>query len=187
MLFRSFLTALVSGAILITAPLVPGRLSGQVEAGVKDSQVLFRHKHWEVSLIAFDDGTFSCLAQVGGNNSSFLVWADVGSNASLQFYNTAWSFNNEVADIVVRIDSRPSWTLNNADLNQNSVFFNLNDSDASYRFLREVMRGNYLSLFSSSGSRIERYSLAGSSASIVALSDCVDTLKSMDGDNNPFN
>lgn len=176
---------LISG--LVAAASLAVGVAGSARADVLDSEVLFRHKHWEVTLIAFDDGTFSCMAQVGSNNSSFLIWADVTNNASLQFYNTAWSFDNEVADVVVRIDSRASWTLNNADLNQNSVFFNLNDGDASYRFLREVMRGNYLNLYSSNGSRIERYSLAGSSASIGALSDCVDVLKSTDGDNNPFN
>lgn len=186
MLKRGILTALVAGAVLLGAPLAPGRVNGSAAADVTDTEVLFRRKHWEVSLVAFDDGKISCLATVGDSNSSFLIWADVDSNASLQFYNTAWSFNNEVADIVVQIDRRPNWTLNNADLNQNSVFFNLNDSDASYRFLREVMRGNYLYLFSSSGARIQSYSLAGSSASIVALSDCVDALKA-NGDSNPFN
>lgn len=160
---------------------------GKSMADVIDTEVLFRRKAWEVSLVAFDDGTFSCLAQVGSNSSSFLIWADNDNSASLQFYNTAWEFDNETADVVVQIDGRPKWTLNNSDLNQNSVFFTLNDSDASLRFLREIMRGNILYLRNTSGGLIERYSLAGSNASILKLSDCVDALAAVDGDNNPFN
>jgi hypothetical protein len=71
--------------------------------------------------------------------------------------------------------STPSLT--NAQLDQNSVFFNLSDEGTSLKFLREVMRGNVLNLLTSNGSLIERYSLAGSSASILALSECVDALE----------
>lgn len=71
--------------------------------------------------------------------------------------------------------STPSLT--NAQLDQNSVFFNLSDEATSLKFLREVMRGNVLNLLTSNGSLIERYSLAGSSASILALSECVDALE----------
>ena len=181
--FNFILTPILAVVILVTSsPWI-----GRSVADVIDSEVLFRRKAWEVSLVAFDDGTFSCLAQVGSDSSSFLIWADTDDSASLQFYNTAWEFDNEVADIVVRIDRRPKWTLNNADLNQNSVFFTLNDSDASLRFLREIMRGNVLYLLNNSGGLIERYSLAGSNASILKLSDCVDALASVDDDNNPFN
>lgn len=187
MKFRQFVTTILASALLLGLPLAPVGLSGMAHADVLDSEVLYRRKAWEVSLVAFDDGTFSCMAQVGNNNSSFLIWADTSNSASLQFYNTAWSFDNEVADVVVRIDSRASWTLNNSELNQNSVFFSLNDTDASIRFLREVMRGNVINLYGSSGNLIERYSLAGSNASILKLSDCVDALGSIDGDNNPFN
>jgi len=187
MRFRKILTMVVAGAIAISTPLIPGALSGQAHAGIVDSEVLYRRKAWEVSVVEFDDGSYACAAEVGSSSSSFLIWADAGSNASLQFFNSNWEFDQSTADVVVRVDSRASWTLNDATLNQNSVFFSLPDEDASFRFLREVMRGNYITLFSSSGSRIERYSLAGSSASIVKLTECVDALKSIDGDNNPFN
>ncbi|MDA0223869.1 MAG: hypothetical protein O3A08_09650 [Proteobacteria bacterium] len=117
------------------------------------------------------------MAEVGDNNSSFLIWAYNNDNARLQFYNTSWHFDNETANIALRIDRWAKWTLTNAQLNQNSVFFNLSDEATSLKFLREVMRGNVLNLLTSNGSLIERYSLAGSSASILALSECVDALE----------
>ena len=50
-----------------------------------------------------------------------------------------------------------------------------------------MMRGNVLNLMTSRRQLIERYSLAGSSASIVKLSECVDLLGAADNDSNPFN
>ncbi|MCA8869703.1 MAG: hypothetical protein KDA67_13695 [Rhodobacteraceae bacterium] len=187
MKFRMTLIALITVGLIAAMPLLPGKLAPVAHADVRDSEVLFRHKAWEVSLVAFDDGTFACMAQVGNRDSSFLLWAYLNNSTSLQFYNTAWHFDNEVADVVLRVDRRPSWTLNNSNLNQNSVFFNLNDSNASMRLLREVMLGNVLNLYNSSGGLIERYSLAGSKASILRLSDCVTVLGTVDVDNNPFN
>lgn len=154
---------------------------------VKDIQTLFRHKAWEVAFVTFDDDTYACMAQVGNDSQSFLIWAWADDSARLQFYDTAWQFDNETADIAIRIDRRALWTLTNASLNQNSVFFDLADEKASLKFIREVMRGNVLNLLSNSGNLIERYSLAGSSASISQLSDCVATLRSRGGDKNPFN
>ncbi|NOX74268.1 MAG: hypothetical protein GXP03_11835 [Alphaproteobacteria bacterium] len=181
------IVGLLTVVTLLAGPMLPGKLATIAQAGVADSKVLYRRKAWEVSVFEFDDGTFACLAQVSDGGRSFAIWADTSDDASLQFYDESWTFDNTTADIIVRIDSRAKWTLNDADLNQNSVFFTLPDEDASYRFLREVMRGNTLNLYNSSGERIERYSLAGSSASIVKLTECVDLLKSADNDGNPFN
>ncbi|MCB1368854.1 MAG: hypothetical protein KDK00_13885 [Rhodobacteraceae bacterium] len=187
MIFKKTLTTLLACAIIGTAPLLPGKLGGEVRADVIDSEVVYRRKAWEVSLVAFDDGTFACTARVGGGDSSFSIWATANDNASLQFYNSGWQFDGSSADIVVRVDRRAKWTLNDSNLSQNSVFFTLPDEDASLRFLREIMRGNILNLYSSSGSLIERYSLAGSSASILKLSECVDVLKGAGSGGNPFN
>ena len=187
MLFKRFATLVLGAVLSLSMPLLPGNSIGSVKAGVLESEVLFRRKAWEVSLVAFDDGTFACMAEVGNNNTAFLIWAYSSDRASLQFYNKAWQFNNETADIVVKIDRRADWTLNNAEMNENSVFFTLNDSDTSVRFMREVMLGNVLNLMTSRRQLIERYSLAGSSASIVKLSECVDLLGAADNDSNPFN
>lgn len=173
---RLIATVLTAGILAVS----PGSITwtgGAALADVISSEVLFRRKAWEVSFVAFDDGTYACIAEVGDNNSSFLIRAYNNDNARLQFYNTSWHFDNETANIALRIDRRAKWTLTNAQLDQNSVFFNLSDEATSLKFLREVMRGNVLNLLTSNGSLIERYSLAGSSASILALSECVDALE----------
>ena len=70
-----------------------------------------------------------------------------------------------------------------AELHEQSVFFNIPDSDAGIRFMNEVMAGNVLYLSNESGEGVESYSLAGSRASVAALIECVGALKS---DSNPF-
>ncbi len=177
----------ISSCLLAGAFALSFGAASVANAEIVESEVLFSHKSWEVSIVAFDDGSYACAAEVGSRGSNFLIWADATSNASLQFYNSDWAFEESSADVILKVDGRPNWTLNDASLNESSLYFELADEDASYKFLGEIMRGNVLNLHSSNGTRIERYSLAGSHASILALSDCVDALKSLDDDDNPFN
>lgn len=162
--------------------------AAQAQAQAPQSQVVFSHKKWEVRVVGFDDGSLACVARVEKPGSSFSIWGDAFGAVQLQFYATAWRFNDETADIVVQIDRRAKWDLTNAELDQNSILFNLPDGDASIRFVKEVARGNQIKLFNKSGKLVESWSLAGSSASINALIDCTNLLKSeADGDQNPFN
>jgi hypothetical protein len=147
--------------------------------------VLFAHKSWEVQVVSFDDGTVECLAQVSDGSRSFSLWADVSASIELQFYDDAWNLGEgDTANLTVAIDGRAPWTLNNAELHKQSVFFTLPDEDSGVDFITEVMRGNVLYLNAENGDAVESYSLAGSSASVGALIDCMDALGS---DANPFN
>ena len=138
------------------------------------SQVVFSHKAWEVRVVGFDDGSFSCLAQV----------ADAAEMVQLQFYDETWQLGQgETANLAVQIDRRAPWSLTAAELHEQSVFFDIPDSDAGIRFMDEVLAGNVLYLSNESGESVESYSLAGSRASVGALIECVSALKS---DSNPF-
>jgi len=135
--FFHTLAVVMSGFALMPTLLVSSAIP--VAADITDSEVLFQHKSWSVSFVSFDDGTYVCMAQVGTGDRSFLIWAYSEDRAMLQFYDSSWQFNNESADIGLRIDRRPLWNLTNAELNQNSVFFNLLDNNTSLRFMREVI------------------------------------------------
>ncbi len=184
---RMFLVALLASLVSWFPALLPMASGGQAQAGVKESRRIYQRKAWEVRVVAFDDGTFACAARVSARDSNFLIWADVDETVSLQFYNRAWRFGDEKANIVVRIDRRPKWTLNDARLSSRSVFFTLPEGKASLRFLREIMAGSRLNLYGSSGRRINTYSLAGSKASMLMLIRCIRALEGRDGDANPFN
>jgi hypothetical protein len=141
------------------------------------SKTVYQFKHWEVEAVAFDDGTFACLAEVDATTDSFTVWVYPGGSVKLQFYSTSWDFGEgDTADLQVKIGNRSPWTLNAAELYQNSILFDLPDSDQGINFLVEVAEGNRLYLNTSSGEAVMEYSLAGSRASMSALSDCSDAL-----------
>jgi len=139
----------------------------------QESEVLFAHKHWQVEIVGWDDGSVGCVAEVSAPGESFSIWTFPDGAVQLQFYSTAWSFGEgDTADLEVQIDRRGPWSLTAAELYQNSVLFYLPDSNAGVNFINEVARGNRLYLRDADGSDVQNYSLAGSSASIDALIDC---------------
>lgn len=161
-------------------------LSGVAKAEPQ-SERLFTHKNWMVEIVAFDDGSIACVAQVTDGDDTFSVWADPWNPVKLQFYSSGWDFSDGgSADLAVQVDRREAWSLTDAELFQNSVLFNLPEGDGSTRFLMEVVEGQALHLGNASGDHVQSYSLAGSSASIQALIACVDALGE-DDDGNPFN
>lgn len=156
-------------------------------ADAQQSEVLFSHKHWEVSIVGWDDGSVGCVAEVKAPGESFSIWTFPDGAVQLQFYSTAWEFGEgQTADLGVQIDRRAPWNLTGAELYQNSVLFYLPNSNAGGDFIAEVARGNRLYLRDKDGADVQNYSLAGSSASISALVDCGDVItKKTPG--NPFN
>lgn len=156
-------------------------------ATAQESEVLFSHKHWQVSIVGWDDGSVGCVAEVKATGESFSIWTFPDGAVQLQFYSTAWEFGEgQTADLGVQIDRRAPWSLTGAELYQNSVLFYLPDDQAGVNFISEVARGNRLYLRDDDGSDVQNYSLAGSSASIGALIDCGDVItKRTPG--NPFN
>jgi hypothetical protein len=169
---RSFLAAALMAGIAGTA-------------GAQQSEVLFAHKHWQVEIVGWDDGSVGCVAQVSAPGESFSIWTFPDGAVQLQFYSTAWQFGQgDTADLQVQIDRRAPWNLTGAELYQNSVLFYLPDNKAGVDFIVEVARGNRLYLRSADGSDVQNYSLAGSRASIDALVECGNAIGRPA---NPFN
>lgn len=83
-----------------------------------------------MQVAGFDDGSFSCLAQVSEGDESFTVRAGADSLVKLQFYSAEWDFGEgDTADPEVEADRRTPWTLNAVELHLQSVLFTLPDSD----------------------------------------------------------
>ena len=148
------------------------------------TDVLYSYKSWKVEGVTFDDGTYACLAEVSDPGESFSIWTFPDQTIRLQFYSTDWSFTDgDNADLQVEIDRRGAWTLNSANLTQNSVLFDLPDQKESVNFVVEVAAGSTLHLRSGDGTPVKDYSLAGSAASISSLVDCGTAIS---GNSNPF-
>lgn len=172
---------------LAGAVCVAGLFAALPVQAAPQSERILTHKNWMVEIVGFDDGTISCVAQVADGKNTFSVWADPWNPVKLQFYSAGWNFTEGgAADLQVQVDRRAPWSLTNAELYQNSVLFNLPGDDAATRFLMEVVEGRTLHLGNDSGSHVQSYSLAGSSASINALIECVKVLE-QENDGNPFN
>ena len=154
-------------------------------ANAQQSEVLFSHKHWQVEIVGWEDGSVGCVAQVSAPGESFSIWTFPDGAVQLQFYSTAWQFGEgDFADLEVQIDRRAPWNLTGAELYQNSVLFNLPDDQAGVDFIVEVAQGNRLFLRSADGSDVQNYSLSGSRASIDALIECGNVISAP---GNPFN
>jgi hypothetical protein len=135
--------------------------------------------------VTFDDGSYACLAEVTDPGESFSIWAFQDKSVELQFYSGDWDFTDgDTADMEVEIDRRSPWSLTGADLKGHSVLFTLPNNDQSGNFIVEVAEGNTLHLRSAQGDGVRDYTLAGSSASIKVLVDCMNSIT---GDKNPFN
>ena len=146
---------------------------------------LYQHKSWIVEGVTFEDGSYACLAEVSDPGESFSIWAFPDESVELQFYSEDWDFTEgETADMEVEIDRRSPWSMTGADLTGNSVLFTLPNNDQSGDFVVEVARGNTLFLRTEAGEEVRSYTLAGSSASIKVLIDCMNSIS---GDSNPFN
>lgn len=160
-------------------------VAGSAEA--QESEVLFAHKHWQVSVVGWDDGSIGCVAEVTAPGESFSIWTFPDGAVQLQFYSSAWEFGEgQTADLGVQIDRRAPWSLTGAELYQNSVLFYLPGDQAGTNFISEVARGNRLYLRDDDGTDVQNYSLSGSSASIGALVECGEVItKRTPG--NPFN
>ena len=171
-------------SLLLSAALVGATCQPLPVQAQASSEVIYQRKAWAVYLTSYDDGSIYCIAQVNHPGEVFALWADPREEVRIQFYSDGWNFDGGSADLEVQIDRRAPWDLTNAEMVAQSVWFTLPDSDSSIRFLNEVMRGNSLILRNDRGQHVQTYPLAGSSASIGALIDCVDVLQRRP---NPFN
>jgi hypothetical protein len=151
-------------------------VGGPVLAANSTDKVLYSYKDWEVRVVAWDDGTMACVAQVTYPEDSFSIWADKTNPIKLQFYYSGWNFDDSTADLEVQIDGQSAWSMTNANLYKQSVLFDLPDSNSGTQFLREVIGGTTLHLRNDTGKSVQDYSLWGSQASISALTKCVDAL-----------
>jgi len=144
----------------------------------QQSEVLFSHKHWQVEIVGWDDGSVGCVAEVTAPGESFSVWTFPDGTVQLQFFSTAWEFGEgQFADLQLQIDGRAPWNLTGAELYLNSVLLYLPDDGAGVDFIVEVARGNRLYLRDADGLDVKDYSLAGSRASIDALIECGSVIR----------
>ena len=101
----------------------------------QQSETVFARGAWTVQIVKFDDGELACSAEVTQGRDTFAIWAYADGFTQLQFYSPNWQFDGGTANLVVQVDRRTEWTLNNAELTGNSVLFGLEDDRSAVDFL----------------------------------------------------
>jgi hypothetical protein len=150
----------------------------------QQSEVVFARGAWTVQIVKFENGDIACSAEVTQGRDTFAIWSFADGYTQLQFYSPNWQFDGGTANLVVQVDRRAEWTLNNAELTQNSVLFGLENDDAAVDFLIEVARGSNIYVRNAQGQSVISYTLAGSRASMDVLAQCEEALNGLDA--NPF-
>jgi hypothetical protein len=150
----------------------------------QQSETVFARGAWIVNIVKFENGELACSAEVTQNRDTFAIWSFANGYTQLQFYSPNWQFEGGTANLVVQVDRRTEWTLNNAELTQNSVLFGLENDEAAVDFLVEVARGNTIHVRNAQGQSVISYTLAGSRASMDVLAQCEEALGGLDA--NPF-
>jgi hypothetical protein len=150
----------------------------------QQSETVFARGAWIVNIVKFDNGDLACSAEVTQGSDTFAIWSFADGYTQLQFYSPNWQFDGGTANLVVQVDRRAEWTLNNAELTQNSVLFGLDNDRAAVDFLIEVARGNNIYVRNAQGKTVISYTLAGSRASMDVLAQCEEALGTLDA--NPF-
>jgi hypothetical protein len=151
----------------------------------QQSETVFARGAWTVQIVKFDTGELACSAEVTQGVETFAIWSYSDGFTQLQFYSPDWRFaDGETADLVVQIDRRTEWTLNNAELTQSSVFFGLENDRAAVDFLVEVAQGRTIYVRNAQGQSVISFTLQGSRASMDVLAQCEEALGTLD--ENPF-
>ena len=166
---KTMLRSVIAGAAFLASTMTAGAQPYE--------NYYYGHKAWTVHVVTFADNSLACRARVNARGSSFAVWADGYSAVTLEFVRSNWDFYESREDIIVQIDRRASWDLTDADLSGNQILFQLPGGNSSDRFLREVVAGNQIRLYSNSGDFVQAWSLAGSSASINKLIECTRRIR----------
>ncbi len=153
-------------------------------AVAQDSEIIFQRGAWLVEVVRFDDGDLACSARVTQQEETFAIWVFQDGYTQLQLYSPDWQFGESTANLVVQVDRRPQWNLNNAELTQNSVLFNLTDESDAVDLLVEIARGSTFFVRNEQGQPVINFTLSGSSASMQMLGDCEVALGGVTA--NPF-
>ena len=169
---------MTSELIRTIAAIVTGALS-VVYASAADAEAyqLLKHKAWEVNLQESNNQELYCEARVrnGSGDSLHLVgYPDQPLRLFIFLLGNEWNRDFE-GDAELDIDYTP-WTLNNTEFRNGKadfVKFTFPSGSSTMDFLDELYQGTAIALKSPQRSRtIASFSLAGSAAALVKLSEC---------------
>ena len=132
---------------------------------------------WTVNIYQDEDGALSCISEVSSELATLAIWAYESGEIYVNVASDNWGFDPAAETFEIEIDESGSWSLDNPDINDGSVFVELADNEESVKFLTEVAGGKIAYLRNPAGELLaEPFSLEGSQNSMLAMSGCIDGL-----------
>lgn len=137
-----------------------------------EAWLLHSYKAWEVSLVE-GDGHYICGAQTRGADFSFsLLWTPAVDGGFFTVNDDDARWQKSEGKVAIWVDNRPKWS-SYASADGDGFASGSLDRD----FLVELYSGRLLYIDSDlDGDWNYRFSLAGSAAAMLALSDCIDRI-----------
>lgn len=155
--------------------LKPTLLAALVAApAAAETWTLSTHQHWSVQFYEYD-GNRGCSAKVDAGDAAF--WISYDENGlDVNIASDEWKFGQYgTGDMAVWVDDFVQWDVTNANAMFDMVWFDLTAPD----FIKEISRGHRVYAdIDLDGKWDIWFSLAGSSAALVDLDDCVNKLDS---------
>ncbi|WP_394155834.1 hypothetical protein [Loktanella salsilacus] len=138
--------------------------------------LLLNHKAWTVKLQRFSNGYVACTAETWNRNGDLFQLANFKEQGlAVNIYLDDRNYRGATipVDMVIDVDySR--WTFLDTNITDKNFIFWFPNNSRTDRFAYEVMEGNAVALKTSNGGQtMASWSLAGSSAAIRKLSECV--------------
>lgn len=170
---KNFMTTFAAGIILLATTSV----------SMAEDFLLHDHKNWQVYFVITDDGYEYCSAVVGDDEVALNIDANPNEGVSVWVIETARDWTEEFGvQTMAFIDNNEPWIINHSNTKGSLVWFGIDGPDGT-RFLREIAAGSRL-YFDYNEEGTDPYewdlwfSLDGSTAAILALSDCVKKINS---------
>ena len=137
---------------------------------------LFSHKAWTVSYVTFASGRTACTAGTRNGNGDFFdirVYPGGGLATFIELNNWTSDIGDRDVNMVLDVDYH-RWTLLDTSLMGNSFMFWFPNESGTGQFNRQLANGNAIALKTWNGKHtMATWSLAGSSAAILAFRECI--------------
>ena len=159
-------------------------VAGSAQAERYQSQKLFSHKAWGVDLTHDSiEGGIWCSAETRNrSDQTFSITVYPSGSLTIFVFDNRWSIADRPIDFILDIDySR--WN-RKGKASGISVSVSVNPGPDTGKFVNELASGGAVALYNNDQRRLAVFSLAGSKAALLKLTDCWNAIKTDSAD--PF-
>ncbi|MCX7566818.1 hypothetical protein OS189_10750 [Sulfitobacter sp. F26169L] len=156
----------------------------QVYADRYQSRALFSHKAWGVELTHDTmDGALWCSAETGNRaNQKLSITVYPDGTLTLFVFDRRWALSERYVDFIIDVDySRWNMRGKASDI---AISVSVKPGEDTGKFIGELAAGRAAALYNNDLRRLAVFTLSGSRAALIKLTECWDGIKAQGAD--PF-